>query len=91
MSVESHFAALSEVRTVPAVFGSAKMVTDPAWEWDFAAHLKKSHTSSELLAPLVQLFLIADLLLPSLSLDHDERERRCLWFGRAIVFLVEYS
>jgi len=50
MSVESHFAALSEVRTVPAVFGSAKMVTDPAWEWDFAAHLKKSHTSSELLA-----------------------------------------
>jgi acetyltransferase-like isoleucine patch superfamily enzyme len=39
-----------ESRTVPAVFGSAKLVHDPAWEWDYAAHLKRTYTTPELLA-----------------------------------------
>jgi acetyltransferase-like isoleucine patch superfamily enzyme len=50
MSVEYNPATLAEARTVPAVFGSAKVVFDPAWEWDFAAHLKQNHTPAELLA-----------------------------------------
>lgn len=50
MSVESNSATLPEVRTVPAVFGSAKVVPDPVWEWDFATHLKQGHAPAELLA-----------------------------------------
>jgi acetyltransferase-like isoleucine patch superfamily enzyme len=50
MSVEREPIAISEARTVPAVFGSAKVLNDPTWEWDFAAHLKCSHSPSELLA-----------------------------------------
>lgn len=50
MSIEYYSATASEVRTVPAVFGSAKVIPDPAWEWDFAAHLKQNHTPLELLA-----------------------------------------
>jgi acetyltransferase-like isoleucine patch superfamily enzyme len=50
MSVERKPIAISEARTVPAVFGSAKVLNDPTWEWDFAAHLKCSHSPSELLA-----------------------------------------
>lgn len=50
MSVDGNFAAPAEARTVAAVFGSAKLVMDPAWEWEFAAHLKQSHTPLELLA-----------------------------------------
>jgi acetyltransferase-like isoleucine patch superfamily enzyme len=50
MSVEYNPATFAEARTAPAVFGSAKVVLDPAWEWDFAAHLKQSHTPAELLA-----------------------------------------
>jgi acetyltransferase-like isoleucine patch superfamily enzyme len=50
MSVEDESMTVSEVRTVSAVFGSAVMVEDPSWEWEFAAHLKQTHTAAELLA-----------------------------------------
>lgn len=50
MSVDQEPMIASEIRTVPAVFGSAKMVEDPSWEWEFAAYLKKKHTPQELLA-----------------------------------------
>ena len=50
MSVEREPIAISEARTVPAVFGSAKVLNDPTWEWEFAAHLKCSHSPSQLLA-----------------------------------------
>ena len=50
MSVEREPIAISEARTVPAVFGSARVLNDPTWEWDFAAHLRCSHSPSELLA-----------------------------------------
>jgi acetyltransferase-like isoleucine patch superfamily enzyme len=50
MSVDHDLAVSSGVRAVPAVFGSAKVVEDPSWEWEFAAHLKKSYSSQELLA-----------------------------------------
>jgi acetyltransferase-like isoleucine patch superfamily enzyme len=49
MSVEPELAA-TEARKVSAVFGSAKLLNDPLWEWDFAAHLKQSYSPSELLA-----------------------------------------
>jgi acetyltransferase-like isoleucine patch superfamily enzyme len=50
MSVEREPVQISDARTVPAVFGSAKVSNDPTWEWDFAAHLKQTHAPSELLA-----------------------------------------
>jgi len=50
MSVDHALESVSAVRTVPAVFGSKKVVPDSAWEWDFAAHLKQTHTALELLA-----------------------------------------
>lgn len=50
MSVEYDSAPLAETKTVPAVFGRAEVALDPEWEWDFAAHLKQSHTPAELLA-----------------------------------------
>jgi acetyltransferase-like isoleucine patch superfamily enzyme len=50
MSVERERATVSEARTVPAVFGSAKVLNDPTWEWNFATHLKQTHSPSELLA-----------------------------------------
>jgi acetyltransferase-like isoleucine patch superfamily enzyme len=37
-------------RTVAAVFGQAEVRPDPAWEWEYAAHLKRSHSPAELLA-----------------------------------------
>jgi acetyltransferase-like isoleucine patch superfamily enzyme len=50
MSVEHEPATISETRTVPAVFGNTKVLNDPIWEWDFATHLKQTHSPSELLA-----------------------------------------
>ena len=35
---------------MPAVFGSEEGSNDPAWEWDYAAHLKQTHSPAELLA-----------------------------------------
>lgn len=49
MSVD-HVAKESEERLVPAVFGSAELVKDAAWEWEFAAQLKRSYSPAELLA-----------------------------------------
>ena len=37
-------------RAVAAVFGAKAVRPDPAWEWEYAAHLKKTHTPQELLA-----------------------------------------
>jgi acetyltransferase-like isoleucine patch superfamily enzyme len=43
--------ALPEVpRAVPAVFGRAEVKPDPAWEWEYADHLKRAHSPAELLA-----------------------------------------
>jgi acetyltransferase-like isoleucine patch superfamily enzyme len=43
--------ALTEVpRIVPAVFGRAEVKPDPAWEWEYADHLKRTHSPAELLA-----------------------------------------
>jgi acetyltransferase-like isoleucine patch superfamily enzyme len=50
MSVDHAPESAPESRTVPAVFGSKKVVPDPAWEWDFAAHLKQTYSALELLA-----------------------------------------
>lgn len=50
MPAEPRTAKASEARTVSAVFGSAKISYDPVWEWDYAAHLKQTHSPSELLA-----------------------------------------
>jgi acetyltransferase-like isoleucine patch superfamily enzyme len=50
MSVEHQAPAPAETRKVPAVFGSAKLIEDPAWEWEYAAHLKQTHSPQELLA-----------------------------------------
>jgi acetyltransferase-like isoleucine patch superfamily enzyme len=42
--------ALTDVpSTVPAVFGRADVKPDPAWEWEYADHLKRTHSPSELL------------------------------------------
>jgi acetyltransferase-like isoleucine patch superfamily enzyme len=37
-------------RTVAAVFGKAEVRPDPEWEWEYAAHLKRTHSPAELLA-----------------------------------------
>jgi acetyltransferase-like isoleucine patch superfamily enzyme len=50
MSVDREPATVLESRTVPAVFGSKRVVNDSMWEWDFAAHLKRTHSPAELLA-----------------------------------------
>jgi acetyltransferase-like isoleucine patch superfamily enzyme len=50
MSVNREFATALKVRTVPAVFGSKKVLHDSTWEWDLAAYLKQTHTPLELLA-----------------------------------------
>jgi acetyltransferase-like isoleucine patch superfamily enzyme len=49
MSVD-HVAKTDDDRLVPAVFGSAEVVKDAAWEWEFAAQLKLSYSLAELLA-----------------------------------------
>lgn len=43
-------AILTDTRTVAAVFGSAKLVDDPLWEWEFASHLKQTYSTEELLS-----------------------------------------
>jgi acetyltransferase-like isoleucine patch superfamily enzyme len=50
LSLEREAVKTSEARTVSAVFGNARILADPAWEWDFAAHLKQTHGPLELLA-----------------------------------------
>src|SRR6201994_913188 len=37
-------------RTVAAVFGRAEVRPDPSWEWEYADHLKRTHSPAELLA-----------------------------------------
>jgi acetyltransferase-like isoleucine patch superfamily enzyme len=50
MSVDHESSVAPEIRTVPAVFGRAKAVEDPSWEWEFASHLKQTYAPQELLA-----------------------------------------
>jgi acetyltransferase-like isoleucine patch superfamily enzyme len=50
MSVDLELPAQTTSRTVPAVFGSTKLVEDPAWEWNYASHLKQTYSPRELLA-----------------------------------------
>jgi acetyltransferase-like isoleucine patch superfamily enzyme len=50
MSVERGTTKATQSRTVPAVFGSTTLLNDPPWEWDFAAHLKQTHSPLELIA-----------------------------------------
>ncbi|MCU1224401.1 MAG: N-acetyltransferase [Edaphobacter sp.] len=50
MSVELDTAKPSDARTVSAVFGSAKVVSDTGWEWEMADQLKQTHSPAELLA-----------------------------------------
>jgi acetyltransferase-like isoleucine patch superfamily enzyme len=47
MSVET---LAAEERIVSAVFGAAETTADPEWEWAYAAHLKASHSRTELAA-----------------------------------------
>lgn len=46
----SHEALSERPRTVAAVFGRAEVRSDPAWEWEYANHLKQTHSPAELLA-----------------------------------------
>jgi acetyltransferase-like isoleucine patch superfamily enzyme len=50
MSVENGAWPTSGSRVVPSVFGKARVATDPAWEWEYAEHLKSAHTLTELMA-----------------------------------------
>jgi acetyltransferase-like isoleucine patch superfamily enzyme len=50
MSVENGVEPASASRVVPSVFGKAKVVKDPAWEWAYAEHLKATHSLPELMA-----------------------------------------
>src|SRR5580693_8402319 len=49
MSVEVNPAPAAESRRVAAVFGATPLKKDPAWEWDYAAHLKQTYSPGELL------------------------------------------
>ena len=50
MSVENGVEPASASRVVHSVFGKAKVVKDPAWEWAYAEHLKATHSLPELMA-----------------------------------------
>ena len=50
MSAEGEGHNLSASRMVSAVFGRAAIKADPAWEWEYASHLKETFSSRELLA-----------------------------------------
>ena len=50
MLAEDRFASPTDTRTVAAVFGKAQVVDDPAWEWEYAEHLKSTYSARELLA-----------------------------------------
>lgn len=50
MSVDLDVAPRREPRTVPAVFGRAEIEQDAGWQWEYAAHLKRTCTPGDLLA-----------------------------------------
>ena len=50
MSLETLADVPVESRIVEPVFGRAARVEDPAWEWEYAAHLKGAHSRAELVA-----------------------------------------
>jgi acetyltransferase-like isoleucine patch superfamily enzyme len=39
-----------ESRAVASVFGRREIKPDPSWEWEYASHLKQTHSAQELLA-----------------------------------------
>ncbi len=48
MSTRGEADIVAGARIVSAVFGCAMVQNDPAWEWEYAAHLKKTYTAVEL-------------------------------------------
>lgn len=50
MSLDPDLAPVAGSRTVPAVFGSAEIVEDASWQWEYAEHLKRTYSPAELLA-----------------------------------------
>jgi acetyltransferase-like isoleucine patch superfamily enzyme len=50
MSLDVETSRIQDARTVPAVFGRAELQPDPSWEWEYAEHLKRTHSPPELLA-----------------------------------------
>jgi len=50
VSIEAMITPDQNGRTVPAVFGRVEIKRDPAWEWEYAAHLKSAYSPGELLA-----------------------------------------
>jgi acetyltransferase-like isoleucine patch superfamily enzyme len=50
MLAETEVAQPAETRLVAAVFGKSQVVDDPAWEWQYTAHLKSTLSKAELIA-----------------------------------------
>jgi acetyltransferase-like isoleucine patch superfamily enzyme len=50
MSSETASPEVNGTRVVSAIFGRAASVEDPVWEWEYAAHLKRTHSQAELAA-----------------------------------------
>lgn len=50
MSDSQSIETISEVRRVEAVFGAKKTRPDPRWEHEFAAHLRETNSTSELMS-----------------------------------------
>jgi acetyltransferase-like isoleucine patch superfamily enzyme len=50
MSIDLKNPSTPGSRTVSAVFGRAEIQDDPCWEWEYAAHLKRTYAPAELLA-----------------------------------------
>ncbi|WP_213806335.1 DapH/DapD/GlmU-related protein [Granulicella sp. dw_53] len=48
MSANLQSSPSSQPRIVSAVFGRAKLLHDPDWEWEYAAHLKRTYSTLEL-------------------------------------------
>ena len=48
MSIKGEADIIAGARTVSAVFGRATVQNDPAWEWEYAAHLKRTYSAAEL-------------------------------------------
>ena len=50
MSTRGEADIVAGARIVSAVFGCAMVQNDPSWEWEYAAHLKKTYTAVELVS-----------------------------------------
>jgi acetyltransferase-like isoleucine patch superfamily enzyme len=50
MQRDINLSSQSGERLVEAVFGQAQITEDPAWEWQYALHLRQNYTQSQLAA-----------------------------------------